>query len=278
LTSGNDRAEKVSGFLRGVAVPAVLIAVWQLLSMKGYVNPLILPAPSAVLARWYQYLAPIDAYDPAKSGYVAWLLSGELVHDAYASLYRVVVGFLIGAGLALPLGLAMGATERFYKLFDPLVQVLRPIPPIAYIPLSILWFGLGNPPAIFLISIGAFFPVLMNTISGVRHVDGIYIRAARNLGAGRATMFLRVILPAATPYILTGARIGVGTAFIVVIVSEMIAVNNGLGYRILEAREFFWSDKIIAGMLSIGLLGLGIDTGMERLNAHLLKWHRGIES
>jgi len=278
LTSGNDRAERVFGFLRGAAVPAVLIAVWQLLSMKGYVNPLILPAPSAVLARWYQYLSPIDAYDPAKSGYVAWLLSGELVHDAYASLYRVVVGFLIGAGLALPLGLAMGATERFYKLFDPLVQVLRPIPPIAYIPLSILWFGLGNPPAIFLISIGAFFPVLMNTISGVRHVDGIYIRAARNLGAGRATMFLRVILPAATPYILTGARIGVGTAFIVVIVSEMIAVNNGLGYRILEAREFFWSDKIIAGMLSIGLLGLGIDTGMERLNAHLLKWHRGIES
>jgi len=278
LTSGNDRAERVFGFLRGAAVPAVLIAVWQLLSMKGYVNPLILPAPSAVLARWYQYLSPIDAYDPAKSGYVAWLLSGELVHDAYASLYRVVVGFLIGAGLALPLGLAMGATERFYKLFDPLVQVLRPIPPIAYIPLSILWFGLGNPPAIFLISIGAFFPVLMNTISGVRHVDGIYIRAARNLGAGRATMFLRVILPAATPHILTGARIGVGTAFIVVIVSEMIAVNNGLGYRILEAREFFWSDKIIAGMLSIGLLGLGIDTGMERLNAHLLKWHRGIES
>jgi NitT/TauT family transport system permease protein len=278
LTSGNGGAEKVSGFLRGVAVPAVLIALWQLLSMMGYVNPQILPAPSAVLVRWYQYLAPIEAFDPAKSGYVAWLLSGELVADAYASLSRVVVGFLIGAGLALPLGLAMGATERVYKLFDPLVQVLRPIPPIAYIPLSILWFGLGNPPAIFLISIGAFFPVLMNTISGVRHVDGIYIRAARNLGADRATMFLRVILPAATPYILTGARIGVGTAFIVVIVSEMIAVNNGLGFRILEAREFFWSDKIIAGMLSIGLLGLGIDTGMERLNAHLLKWHRGIES
>jgi NitT/TauT family transport system permease protein len=278
LTSGNGGAEKISGFLRGVAVPAVLIAVWQLLSMMGYVNPQILPAPSAVLVRWYQYLAPIEAFDPAKSGYVSWLLSGELVADAYASLSRVVVGFLIGAGLALPLGLAMGANERVYKLFDPLVQVLRPIPPIAYIPLSILWFGLGNPPAIFLISIGAFFPVLMNTISGVRHVDGIYIRAARNLGADRATMFLRVILPAATPYILTGARIGVGTAFIVVIVSEMIAVNNGLGFRILEAREFFWSDKIIAGMLSIGLLGLGIDTGMERLNAHLLKWHRGIES
>jgi NitT/TauT family transport system permease protein len=276
--AGNDGSSRALGFLRGVAIPATAVAVWQLLSMLGYVNPLILPAPSAVLVRWYQYLAPMEPYDPAKMSYAVWVFSGELIHDAYASLYRVVVGFLIGAGLALPLGLAMGANEKVYKFFDPLLQVLRPIPPIAYIPLAILWFGLGNPPAIFLITLGAFFPVLMNTVSGVRHVDGIYIRAARNLGADRATLFLRVILPAATPYILTGARIGVGTSFIVVIVSEMIAVNNGLGFRILEAREFFWSDKIIAGMFSIGLLGLGIDTGMNRLNAYLLKWHRGIEN
>jgi NitT/TauT family transport system permease protein len=274
----NGGSSRALGFLRGVAIPGTAVAVWQLLSMMGYVNPLILPAPSAVLVRWYQYLAPMEPYDPAKMSYAVWVFSGELIHDAYASLYRVVVGFLIGAGLALPLGLAMGANGKVYKFFDPLLQVLRPIPPIAYIPLAILWFGLGNPPAIFLISLGAFFPILMNTISGVRHVDGIYIRAARNLGADRATLFLRVILPAATPYILTGARIGVGTSFIVVIVSEMIAVNNGLGFRILEAREFFWSDKIIAGMLSIGLLGLGIDTGMNRLNAYLLKWHRGIEN
>ena len=206
------------------------------------------------------------------------MFSGEMIRDAYASLYRVTVGFFVGAVLALPLGLMMGANDRIYQLCNPLIQVLRPIPPIAFIPLSILWFGLGNPPAIFLIVIGAFFPILMNTIAGVRNVDGIYIRAARSLGASQTTMFLRVILPAATPYILTGARIGVGTAFIVVIVAEMIAVNNGLGYRILEAREFFWSDKIIAGMFTIGLLGLAIDTGMNRLNNHLLKWHRGIES
>jgi NitT/TauT family transport system permease protein len=160
---------------------------------------------------------------------------------------------------------------------NPLVQLLRPIPPIAYIPLSMLWFGLGNPPAIFLIAIGAFFPLLMNTIAGVRQVDGIYLRAARNLGAGGSTMFRRVILPAAVPYILTGMRIGVGTAFIVVIVSEMIAVNNGLGFRINEAREYFWSDKIIAGMITIGLLGLSIDWAMNKLNNHLLRWHRGLE-
>ena len=169
--AGNDGSSRALGFLRGVAIPATAVAVWQLLSMLGYVNPLILPAPSAVLVRWYQYLAPMEPYDPAKMSYAAWVFSGELIHDAYASLYRVVVGFLIGAGLALPLGLAMGANEKVYKFFDPLLQVLRPIPPIAYIPLAILWFGLGNPPAIFLITLGAFFPVLMNTISGVREVD-----------------------------------------------------------------------------------------------------------
>jgi NitT/TauT family transport system permease protein len=194
-----------------------------------------------------------------------------------STLYRVVVGFLVGAGLALPLGLAMGATPRVHDLFNPLLQVLRPIPPIAYIPLAILWFGLGNPPAVFLIAIGAFFPVLVNTIAGVRNVDGIYLRAAKNLGVGRMTMFTRIMLPAATPYILTGVRIGIGTAFIVVIVSEMIAVNDGLGFRILEAREFMWSDKIIAGMFMIGLIGLAIDSGVSRLNSHLLRWHRGLE-
>jgi NitT/TauT family transport system permease protein len=266
--------ENVQGFL----VPVAILAVWQFLSTQAIINPQILPAPTAVLLKWWEYLMPFEPYDPAASSYLAWIFSGELIRDAYASLYRVTVGFFVGAALALPLGLMMGANDRIYQLFNPLIQVLRPIPPIAFIPLSILWFGLGNPPAIFLIVIGAFFPILMNTIAGVRHVDGIYIRAARSLGASQGTMFLRVILPAATPYILTGARIGVGTAFIVVIVAEMIAVNNGLGYRILEAREFFWSDKIIAGMFSIGLLGLAIDTGMNRLNNYLLKWHRGIES
>lgn len=269
---------KTFEILHGLLVPIVLLALWQWLSSQAIVNPMILPAPTRVLAKWWEYLMPSQAYDPATSGYLTWMFSGEMIHDAYASMYRVTVGFVVGAILALPLGLMMGANDRVYKLFNPLTQILRPIPPIAFIPLSILWFGLGNPPAIFLIVIGAFFPILMNTIAGVRNVDGIYIRAARSLGASQTTMFLRVILPAATPYILTGMRIGVGTAFIVVIVAEMIAVNNGLGYRILEAREFFWSDKIIAGMFTIGLLGLAIDTGMNRLNNHLLKWHRGIEN
>jgi NitT/TauT family transport system permease protein len=245
---------------RATIVPIAAIAAWEVLSRAEIINPLILPAPSQVVTRWLEYAR-----------------SGELHRDALSSLYRVVVGFLIGTALAIPIGLAMGASRAAYAYLNPLLQVLRPIPPIAFVPLAILWFGLGNPPAFFLISLGAFFPVLMNTIAGVRSVDAIYVRAARNLGAGRMALFRRVIVPAAMPHILTGIRVGFGVAFIVVIVAEMIAVNDGLGYRILEAREYFWSDKIIAGMISIGLLGLAIDALLARVSGFLLRWHRGLE-
>ena len=262
----------------GLVAPLAAIALWHWIAVSGWVNPQVLPAPLEVWRKWVDYLLPLVARaEYTDGGWLSWALSGELPLDVFASLYRVLLGFAIGAGLALPLGLAMGASRSVYAWFNPLVQVLRPIPPIAYIPLAMLWFGLGNPPAVFLIAIGAFFPVLMNTMAEVRQVDGIYLRAARNLGAGRMTMFVRVILPAAVPYILSGVRIGIGTAFIVVIVAEMIAVNSGLGFRISEAREYFWSDKIIAGMISIGLLGLAIDAGVTKLNNYLLRWHRGLE-
>jgi len=268
--------QKLKNFAHGALVPVLVLIVWEACSRAGLFSAVVMPAPSAVAVKWWAYLMPAQPQEAGQST-LAWMFSGEMLHDAYSSLFRVVAGFLIGAGLALPLGLMMGASTRVYALFNPLMQILRPIPPIAYIPLAILWFGLGNPPSFFLIAIGAFFPVLMNTIAGVRQVDGIYLRAARNLGVNQWTMFTRVILPAATPYILAGVRIGIGTAFIVVIVSEMIAVNDGLGFRILEAREFMWSDKIIAGMITIGLLGLFIDSAVSRLNNHLLRWHRGLE-
>jgi NitT/TauT family transport system permease protein len=269
--------ERAARIARSLVVPALLLAAWEGVSRAGWISPIVLPSPTAVLARWIAYARPLAPYDPAEGSRLAWALSGELPRDALTTLARIAVGFGIGAGLAFPLGLLMGAKPRVYELFNPVVQVLRPIPPIAFIPLAILWFGLGNPPAFFLIALGGFFPVLMNTIAGVRAVDAIYLRAARNLGAGEWTVFRRVMVPAAMPYILTGVRVGIGVAFICVIVAEMIAVNSGLGYRILEAREYFWSDKVIAGMITIGLAGLGIDFFMARLNAWLLRWHRGVE-
>jgi len=268
----------IGHLLKSIAVPALVLVAWEALSRGGVFSAAILPAPSQVVVRWWQYLSPLEPYDPAQGSRLAWLVSGELPQDAVGSLYRVLAGFLIGGGVALPLGLLMGRRPLVHDLFAPLLEVLRPIPPIAFIPLSILWFGLGNPPALFLIALGAFFPVLVNTIAGVRNVDAIYIRAAQNLGAREGVLFRRIILPAAMPYILTGVRVGIGVAFIVVIVAEMTAVNKGLGYRILEAREFMWSDKIIAGMISIGLCGLGIDVFMNRLNRWLLRWHHGMES
>ena len=264
--------------IRSTVIPVGLLIAWELMSRMQMFNPQALPAPTQVFLRWIAYARPLEPFDPKQMSYLAWIFSGELPHDLLATFLRVLVGFLIGATLAVPLGLLMGNFERVHLLFNPLIQILRPIPPIAYVPLSILWFGLGNPPAYFLISLGAFFPVLMNTISGVRSVDATYIRAARNLGAGKTTLFVRVIVPASLPHILTGLRVGIGVAFICVIVAEMIAVNNGLGYRIIEAREYFWSDKIIAGMITIGLLGLAIDTVMSRINNYLLRWRQGIET
>ena len=251
---------KLRRIAESLAVPLAVLAIWELVCRFGKVSPAVLPPPTKVLSRWREYAT-----------------SGELLHDTLASLLRVGVGFAIGTALALPAGLVLGASDRAHRLFNPLIQIVRPIPPIAFIPLAILWFGLGNPPAFFLIALGSFFPVLVSTVAGVRNVDAIYLRAARSLGASGFVLFRRVILPAALPQILTGIRVGIGVAFIVVIVAEMIAVNNGLGYRILEAREYFWSDKIIAGMLSIGLLGLAIDTAASRLNHWLLRWHRGME-
>ena len=184
----------------GLIVPIALIAVWQTVSSLGWVNAHVLPSLWAVLTRWVAYLLPAKSFAETGGNWLAWAISGALILDATGSMVRVVVGFAIGAGLALPLGLVMGlvmgASPRVYAWLNPLAQVLRPIPPIAYIPLAILWFGLGNPPAIFLISIGAFFPVLINTI---------------------------------------------------------------------------------AGMVSIGMLGLAIDLGVNKLNNYLLRWHRGLE-
>ena len=189
MTTHSQKTRHWQQAAAGFIVPLLLVAIWQTVCSLGWVNQHVLPSPWAVVTRWLAYLLPAKPYAEIGGNWLGWALSGELIVDASGSMYRVLVGFLVGALLALPLGLLMGASTRIYAWLNPLAQVLRPIPPIAYIPLAILWFGLGNPPAIFLISIGAFFPVLINTIAGVRQVDGIYLRAARNLGPASARCF-----------------------------------------------------------------------------------------
>jgi NitT/TauT family transport system permease protein len=293
-TSPRHQAEGRSlfRFTKSFLLPAFLLLLWGFFSteqfrelplLKGTViaeklsNPQILPPPWIVLKRWLAYASPLQRYDKTQGSYVQWLFSGELPIDLWSSLQRVLTGFAIAIALAVPLGILMGANRLIYDFVNPSIQVLRPIPPIAWIPLAMLWFGLGDPPAYFLIFLGAFFPILINTIGGVRNVDGIYIRAATNLGAKRFALFWRIILPAATPQILTGIRVGLGVAFICVIIAEMIAVQSGLGFRILEAREYSYTDKVIAGMFTIGLLGLTLDYIITRINSYLLRWHRSLD-
>ena len=158
--------------LLGCTLPVLLIGLWQLATSSGWVTPEKLPPPLDVAQKWLAYLLPGAAYEGGN--WLTWALSGELVQDTRRSMWRIVLGFGIGAGLALPLGLLMGTRPRAFELINPLIQILRPIPPIAFIPLSIIWFGIGDPPAVFLIAIGAFFPVLLNTVAGVHQVDGIF--------------------------------------------------------------------------------------------------------
>ena len=159
------------GIAQAAVIPLTLLLIWQAICALGLVEPRKIPSPTAVLIKAAAYLAPGQAYDPAAGSWLSWAFSGEFWRDAAGSLWRVLAGFMLGTLFALPLGLLMGTSALANRMLNPMLQVLRPIPPIAYIPLSMIWFGLGNPPAIFLITLGAFFPVLINTITGVKSVS-----------------------------------------------------------------------------------------------------------
>jgi NitT/TauT family transport system permease protein len=175
------------------------------------------------------------------------------------SLLRFAGGYGLALLAALPLGLLLGWWSRGLTALDPLIQVIRPISPIAWFPLAVLWFGVGNAPAVFIITLSAFFPILLATISGVRAVPSGYLRIAANLGAPRLLVARSVVLPAAFPTIVVGLRIALGTAWIHLVAGEMLGAQSGLGFLIVDARNFLRTDLIIAGMLVIGILGLALD-------------------
>ncbi|HKV12955.1 MAG TPA: ABC transporter permease [Thermoanaerobaculia bacterium] len=200
------------------------------------------------------------------SGTVELVEKGVLLKYVVASLFRVSAGYLLAVFVGIPLGLLMGWFGRARMAFNPAIQVLRPISPIAWIPVAILWFGVSDLAPIFLIFLASLFPITTAAMAAVQNIQLVYIRAARNFGIQGLELFQKVVFPAALPQILTGLRLALGVAWLVVVAAEMIAVNSGLGYLIIDARNAGKRyDLVVAGMAMIGLIGLGLDWLVRRM-------------
>ena len=247
-------------------VPALLLIGWELFSRSGYIPPALLPAPSRVLMSWADWLFAIDEFTQDNAGH--WYI------DALSSSTRVFTGYFIATVLASGLGVGIGWSRLFEKTIEPTLQILRPIPPVSWIPLAIIWFGIANKPAIFLVFLGAFFPILMNTIHGVKTVSRDLLRAASMAGATESQLLRFVVLPAAMPSIFAGLRIGVGSAWMLTVTAEMVAVKSGLGYVLWDSYYFLRYDMVIASMFSIGLLGFLSDFAVKAISNKLLRWQQ----
>jgi NitT/TauT family transport system permease protein len=193
------------------------------------------------------------------------LTDGTLLRYAVASVYRVAVGFVIAASIGIPLGLWAGWYLRGFQAVNPLIQALRPISPIAWIPVAVLWFGVKDSAAIFLIALSSFFPIVTGSMTAVRTIPLVFVRSARNYGLEGFELFRRVVFPACLPQIITSLRLALGIAWMVIVAAEMIAVDSGLGYLIMDARNANYYDRVVGSMITIGLLGVVLDLGMRRL-------------
>src|ERR1700738_4728158 len=232
-------------------VPVLILVGWEIFSRSGTLPAALLPAPTTVLRSWADWVFATDGNTQTYSG--SWIF------DTAASITRVMAGFGIATALAVSLGVAIGWSRRIETIIEPTLQVLRPIPPVSWIPLAIIWFGIANKPAIFLVFLGSFFPILMNVIHGVKTTDRNLLRAAAMAGATESDLLRFVILPAAMPSIFAGLRIGIGTAWMLTVTAEMVAVKSGLGYVLWDSYYFLRYDLVIASMVSIGLLGFLAD-------------------
>jgi NitT/TauT family transport system permease protein len=238
--------KKIKESLPALAVIAALLGAWWLTVVETH--SVIFPTPRQVVT---------DAVELIKDG--------TLWTDIGASLMRVGVGFSLAVLVAVPLGLWLGWVKGAYSTLNPLFQILRPISPIAWIPIAILWFGVGDASPVYLIFISSVFPMIVQTTAGVHTIERRYLRAAQNFGVSRYTLFRRVVIPAVLPQIIVGMRIGLGVAWLVVVAAEMIALRSGLGYLIIDSRNAGNRyDLVIAGMIIIGLIGLLLD-GVMRL-------------
>ena len=238
---------KARKILPPLAVIAAVVAVWWITVVVT--ESAIFPTPWQVV-----------------TGTLELAQDGTLWEHIGASLFRVGTGFLLALLFAIPLGLWMGWVGGAYTTLNPIFQMLRPISPIAWIPLAILWFGVGDVSPIFLIFISSVFPMIVQTTSGVHTIERRYLRAAANFGVSRQVLFRQVVIPAVLPEIIVGMRVGIGVAWLVVVAAEMIALRSGLGYMIMDSRNAGNRyDLVIAGMIIIGLIGLLLDGSMRLL-------------
>jgi ABC-type nitrate/sulfonate/bicarbonate transport system permease component len=244
--------------LRLVAVAAFL-GSWSLLAGAVVAfelfNPIFLPGPWLVLGSLTELAA-----------------KGQLWVHVRATLERVAVGFGTGAALGVGLGLAAGHVRVVRNVVEPVVELLRPIPPLAMLPLFIVWVGIGEPSKVGFITYATFFPIFLTTVTGVRQIDPLLLRAAQSLGAKGPRLFVRVILPAALPDILTGLRLGVALAFFVIVISEFIGAEHGLGYLINDGRNFFLVPQMLAAAVVLGLLGYAGNGVVRLLERRLTRW------
>jgi ABC-type nitrate/sulfonate/bicarbonate transport system permease component len=258
--STSRMSARQSRSLRLIMLPLLIVALWQLAAEFQLYNTILLPPPDRVATS-------------------AWslLLSGELIRHLVDSLRRIAVANLVAFVTAVPLGILMGRYRPFEDFMDGFLNIIRPIPPLAWIPLAILWFGLGEKSVVFITLISAFFALLINTIAGVRSVDKSLPRAALTLGASQRDVIRDIIVPATLPHIFTGLRIALGVSWMSIVAAELIAASSGLGYMISYYREVLRSDLILVGMLSIGLIGFAMDRGLVWLEGRLLPWRTRLE-
>ena len=239
----NGAVRAASRLFPYVLAAIAIVVVWQGVVITTKPSDAVLPTPLAVAYEFGRLLS-----------------NGTLLTDALISVARVVSAWLLGAAVAIPLGLLMGSSHRFESVIDPFVELLRPISPLAWIPLAILWLGIGEPGKIMVVFVGTFFPLLLNTVSGVKNVDPTLLDAGRVFGCtSRASLFGRVVLPAALPGIVTGLRIAFGTGWAAIIAAELVAARSGLGYLIANGMDVLRADEVLVGMIVIGILGVLFD-------------------
>ena len=239
---------------------ASLLLAWWLVTAAGWIEPLFLPSPADILAKAWTLLT---------QGY----MDASLWQHLGASLARIGLALLAATLTAIPIGLAIGHNRVARGILDPLIEFYRPIPPLAYLPLIVIWCGIGELSKVLLIYLAIFAPIAIATATGVRTVDPAKLRAAQSLGATKAQLIRHVILPSALPDILTGIRIGLGVGWSPLVAAELIAATSGLGFMVQSAAQFLVTDVVVLGILLIALIAFALEMGLRALQRKLVPWH-----